>query len=146
MKIIVSACLLGDNCKYNGGNNYDEALAALLAGQQILRVCPEAAGGLPAPRPPAELVNGVVINREGVSVDEEFRRGAAACMEQAMEFRPDLAILKSRSPSCGCRTIYDGTFSGKLIPGQGIFAAQLEAAGIRIFSEVDLEEIREVLG
>ena len=78
-------------------------------------------------------------------MDEEFRRGAAECMEAAKAFHPDLAILKSRSPSCGCRTIYDGTFSGTLIPGKGIFAAQLEASGVRVFSEEDIDEIKEFL-
>ena len=137
MKILVSACLLGENCKYNGGNNRNEALLRRLAGHEVIPVCPEAAGGLSVPRIPAEIVDGRVQNREGQDVDGAFRAGAKAVLEIAQRERPDLIILQSRSPSCGVKEIYDGTFSGKRIPGQGVFAALALAAG---FAVMDVED------
>jgi Uncharacterized conserved protein len=137
MKIMVSACLLGVNCKYNGGNNRNEALLRLLSGHEVIPVCPETAGGLPTPRIPSEIVRGTVMNREGQNVDAAFRAGAAAILETAEREKPDLIILQSRSPSCGTREIYDGTFSGKLIPGQGVFAAMAREAGYRVTDAED---------
>ena len=132
MKIMVSACLLGENCKYNGGNNRNERLLQLLSGHTVIPVCPEVLGGLPTPRIPAEIVKGRVTNREGISVDEAFRSGAARALEIARREQPDLMILQSRSPSCGVKQIYDGTFSGTLIPGQGVFAQMAQEAGFRL--------------
>ena len=132
MKIMVSACLLGENCKYNGGSNRSEALLRKLAGHEIIPVCPEVAGGLPTPRIPAEIVRGTVRNREGQDVDAAFRAGARAVLELAQREQPDLLILKSRSPSCGVHEIYDGTFSGKLIPGRGVFAELAYRAGFKV--------------
>ena len=141
MKIMVSACLLGENCKYNGGNNRNPELLHLLSGHEVVPVCPEVLGGLPTPRAPAEIVNGVVINREGVSVDEAFRLGAKKAIEMARQEKPDLIILQSRSPSCGVKEIYDGTFSGKLVPGHGIFAEMALQAGFRVIDAEDVPEI-----
>ena len=141
MKIMVSACLLGDNCKYNGGNNRSPELLHLLSGHEVVPVCPEVLGGLPTPRAPAEIVNGTVINREGVSVDDAFRRGAKKALEMARQEKPDLIILQSRSPSCGVKEIYDGTFSGKLVPGHGIFAEMALQAGFRVIDAEDAPEI-----
>ena len=132
MKVMVSACLLGTNCKYNGGNNRSEALIGKLAGHEIIPVCPEVAGGLPTPRIPAEIANGTVMNRRGQNVDAAFRAGAVAVLELAKNERPDLIILQSRSPSCGVKEIYDGIFSGRLIPGQGVFAALASEAGYTV--------------
>lgn len=98
MKILVSGCLLGENCKYNGGNNYSEKVAEYIKGHQVISVCPECLGGLPTPRVPSEIVNGVVINREGQNVDAEFRKGAEAALDIAKEEQIDEAILQSRSP------------------------------------------------
>ena len=137
MKIMVSACLLGENCKYSGGNNRSEKVLAYVAGHEVIPVCPEVMGGLPTPRVPAEIVNGVVINREGVNVDREYRLGAQKALEIAREKQIDLAILQSRSPSCGVKEIYDGTFSGKRIPGQGVTARLLSDNG---FAVMDAEE------
>ena len=137
MKIMVSACLLGENCKYNGGNNLNPELVRLLAGNTVIPVCPEMLGGLPAPRVPAEIVDGIVMTREGVRVDEAFRRGAEKALEIARQEKPELIITKSRSPSCGAREIYDGTFTGKRIPGRGIFAEMAQQAG---FTVMDAEE------
>ena len=140
MKIMVSACLLGENCKYNGGNNYNEKLAAFTREHTVIPVCPEVLGGLPVPRPNSEIVNGVVINREGHSVDAEYRRGAELALALARREQPDLIILQSRSPSCGVRQIYDGTFTGTKIPGQGIFAACAIREGFRV---IDVEELQK---
>ena len=137
MKIMVSACLLGENCKYNGGNNRNQELLTLLSGHEIIPVCPEVLGGLPVPRIPAEIVNGTVINRENISVDEPFRRGAKKALEIAEREKPDLVILQSRRPSCGTKQIYDGTFSGKLIPGQGVFADLALHSGFHVMDAED---------
>ena len=138
MKIMVSACLLGENCKYNGGNNLNPDLLRLLSGHTVIPVCPEVLGGLPVPRIPAEIVNGAVVNREGISVDDAFRRGAEKALELAAAERPDLVILQSRSPSCGTRQVYDGTFSGTLVRGKGVFAEMVANAGFRV---MDAEEV-----
>ena len=140
MKIVVSACLLGENCKYSGGNNRSEALLALLEGHEVIPVCPEVLGGLPVPRVPAEIVDGAVINRIGISVDAEFRRGAAEALEICRREKPDLVILQPRSPSCGVGSVYDGTFSGKRIPGNGIFAALAMENGFRVASAEEILE------
>lgn len=139
MVIGVSACLLGENCKYNGGNNYDEKVECYVKGHTVIPVCPEVLGGLPVPRKSAEIVNGVVQNEDGTSVDEEFRKGAELALKKIIENKAELAILQSRSPSCGVKSIYDGTFTGRLIPGQGIFAGMVKKAGIQVKEVEDLE-------
>ena len=131
MKILVSACLLGENCKYSGGNNYSEKAAAFVQGHEVIPVCPEVLGGLSVPRTPAEIVNGEVVTKDGVSVDAAFRAGAARALAIAKENGVELAILQPRSPSCGAAEVYDGTFTGRKIPGQGVFAALLRENGIR---------------
>ena len=138
MKILVSACLLGENCKYSGGNNRNEKLLAFLKNHEVIPICPEVLGGLPTPRPPAEITGGEVINRDGVSVDREYRLGAQKALEIAHSHQADLAILQSRSPSCGVKEIYDGTFSGRKIPGQGVTAQLLAQNG---FAVMDVEDL-----
>ena len=138
MKILVSACLMGQNCKYNGGNNYSEKVMEFVTGHEVIAVCPESLGGLPIPRVPSEIKDGTVINREGVSVDKEFREGAAKALKIALDNDVDLAILQSRSPSCATKEVYDGTFSGTKIPGKGIFAQLLSDAGIKAVEPNDL--------
>lgn len=140
MKILVSACLLGKNCKYNGGNNLNQGVLDFVEGHEVIGVCPEQLGGLSTPRLPAEIVDGVVTNKEGVSVDAEFRKGAQAALADALENKVDLAILQSRSPSCGVKEIYDGSFSGKKIKGQGVFAKLLSARGIKVLDAEDVAE------
>lgn len=140
MKILVSACLLGKNCKYNGGNNLNQGVLDFVEGHEVIGVCPEQLGGLSTPRLPAEIVDGVVTNKEGVSVDAEFRKGAQAALAAALENKVDLAILQSRSPSCGVKEIYDGSFSGKKIKGQGVFAKLLSAHGIKVLDAEDVAE------
>ena len=138
MKIMVSACLLGERCKYNGGSNENPELIRMLSGHTVIPVCPEVLGGLPVPRIPAEIVNGVVMNRERVSVDAEFRKGAERALEIAEEEQPDLIILQPRSPSCGVKEIYDGSFSGKRIPGRGVFAEMAVRRGFRVQDAEDI--------
>jgi uncharacterized protein YbbK (DUF523 family) len=140
LKILVSACLLGKNCKYNGGNNLNQGVLEFIEGHEVIGVCPEQLGGLSTPRLPAEIVDGVVTNKEGVSVDAEFRKGAQAALAAALENKVDLAILQSRSPSCGVKEIYDGSFSGKKIKGQGVFAKLLSAHGIKVLDAEDVAE------
>ena len=141
MKIMVSACLLGQNCKYNGGNNYSEKVMAFTAGHEVIPVCPEVAGGLPVPRSSCEIVNGEVVDTAGISRDKEFRAGAEACVRLAKENRIDLAILQSRSPSCGVDQVYDGTFSGHLIDGSGVFASLLRENGFSIIDAGNLSPL-----
>ena len=138
MKIMVSACLAGENCKYNGGNNKNEKVLQLMAGNEAVSVCPEQLGGLPTPRIPSEIRNGIVTAKDGRVVDAEFRAGAARCLEIAIREQPDLIILQSRSPSCGVRQRYDGTFSGTLTEGMGVAAQLLIENGFHV---VDVEEL-----
>ena len=138
MRIMVSACLMGENCKYNGGNNLSEKVLNYVKGHEVIAVCPEVMGGLPTPRVPAEIVNGIVTNKDGVEVDTEFRKGAGMALEIAKENQVDLVILQSRSPSCGPKKIYDGSFSGKKIDGQGVFAKMLMENGFQV---VDVENL-----
>lgn len=138
MKIAVSACLLGENCKYNGGNNYNEKVAAFVAGHEVVGVCPEVLGGLSIPRKPSEIVDGVVRHQDGTSVDAEFRKGAELALKIVKEQEVELVILQSRSPSCGSNIIYDGSFSKTLIAGDGVFVKLLKEHGIQV---VDVAEI-----
>ena len=138
MKIAVSACLLGENCKYNGGNNFSEKVSEFIKGHEVIPVCPEVLGGLPTPRESSEIVNGAVRHKDGTSVDEEFRRGAELALKLVLDNDVDLVILQSRSPSCGVKNVYDGSFSGTLIPGQGVFARLLTEKNIKV---IDVSEL-----
>ena len=141
MKIMVSACLAGENCKYNGGNNRNEKILRLMADNDVITVCPEQMGGLPTPRVPAEIKDGVVTAGDGRIVDAQFRAGAAKCLEIALREQPDLIVLQSRSPSCGVKQRYDGTFSGTLVDGAGVTAQLLLENGFRCVDVEDLVEI-----
>lgn len=142
MKIMVSACLAGKNCKYNGGNNRNENILQLIAEHEVITVCPEQMGGLPTPRIPSEICNDVVMTKDGRNVDKEFRLGAAKCLEIARRERPDLIVLQSRSPSCGVKQRYDGTFSGALLEGAGVTAQLLIKNGFQV---VDVEDLSDFL-
>lgn len=133
---------MGDNCKYNGGNNLNERLVEFLAAHEVAKVCPEVLGGLPTPRPSAEIVDGQVMNTQGWDVTGEFTLGAQKAFEIVQKENPDLIILQSRSPSCGIKQIYDGTFSGKKIPGHGFFAELCIKAGYKV---LDIEDIDDYL-
>ena len=139
-KIIVSACLLGENCKYSGGNNYDPKVAAFVRGREVIPVCPEVLAGLGIPRIPIEIQNGVVTRRDGVVVDAAIRKAVAQILEQIKDVDIECAILKARSPTCGVHQIYDGTFTGKLVCGAGVLAQALKDAGYTVIDNEDLEE------
>ena len=141
MKIMVSACLAGENCKYNGGNNRNGKVLRLMDANEVLTVCPEQMGGLPTPRVPSEIRDGVVTAKDGRNVDAQFRAGAAKCLEIAKREQPDLIVLQSRSPSCGVKQRYDGTFSGKLVDRAGVTAQLLMDNGFRC---IDVEDLFEV--
>lgn len=136
--ILVSACLLGENCKYSGGSNHREAVCRFLEGKDYISFCPEQAGGLPTPRLPSERRGDRVVSRDGEDVTEAFCLGAERAMEACREHGVTLAILKQGSPSCGSRYIYDGTFSGTKIPGQGVTAQLLGENGIQIIGEEEI--------
>ena len=140
MKIAVSACLLGHNCKYSGGNNRSQKVLDYIEGHEVIPVCPEVTGGMPTPRVPVELKDSKAINRDGEDVTEFFQRGVEKTMEKLDGQNIDLAILQPRSPSCGCKQIYDGTFTKTLIDGKGMFARALEKAGIPMMDETEVPE------
>lgn len=144
MKIAVSACLLGVNCKYNGGNNYSQKVAEFVKGHEVTAVCPELSGGLGVPRKPAEIVGGTVLDKDLASVDREFREGAAIALKQVLDAHAKLAILQPRSPSCGVKQIYDGSFRGNLIDGQGVFAKMLRENGILLLDAEDMDHPESV--
>ncbi len=136
MKVLVSACLLGKNCKYNGGNNYSEAVAAFLKGREVIPVCPEECLGVP--RISMEIVDGVLMDQEGKCVDPAMRQSVREILEGLELEQIECAVLKSRSPTCGVKQVYDGSFSGRLVDGMGVLAQALQAAGCRV---IDSEEI-----
>ena len=135
---MISACLAGRNCKYNGGNNRNEKVLRLMEGNEVILICPEEMGGLPTPRTPSEIKDGVVTSRDGRNVDAQFRAGAAKCLEIARREMPDLIVLQPRSPSCGVKQRYDGSFSGKLVNGAGVTAQLLMENGFRCVDAEDL--------
>ena len=136
--VIVSACLLGENCKYNGGNNYSEKVARYLADKEVIAVCPEVMGGLPVPRPRVELIDKIAVNENGENVDAYFSAGVEAVRKKIENQEIAVAILQPRSPSCGATEIYDGSFSGKLISGEGKLAKILRQEGILVLDAADL--------
>ena len=141
MRFIVSACLLGCPCKHDGGTNSDPGVKEFLTGKDYVAFCPEEAGGLPTPREPAEIMgDGRVRTRSGNDVSREYWRGAARALKAARDFGARGAILKERSPSCGIRAVYDGSFHGRVRPGRGVTAAALAEAGLLLFSEDALPE------
>ena len=141
MKVLVSACTIGCNCKYNGKNNRNEDVIKYLRDKDVISICPEALGNMGTPRPCAEIVDGVVMDERGKNVDAEFRNAVARALEQIKDEAIDLVILQSRSPTCGVNRIYDGTFSEKLIPGQGLFAQALVQRG---YTVVDAEDVSKL--
>lgn len=162
MKLAVSACLIGEPCRYDGRSKPSEELIPLVREHEVLPVCPEVAGGLPTPRPPSEQMPQPseksghagcerpdrrqkrvrVIAEDGSDVTDAFERGAASTLASMLDFGCDLAVLKAKSPSCGSGLIYDGSFSGTLRPGWGTAAALIRDAGITV---VDEEQALEIL-
>ena len=145
MKLLVSACLLGLPCRYDGKSQALEGLDGLLERCEPIPVCPEQLGGLPTPRTPSERLGRRVISQDGADVTEAFTRGAREALRLAKLLGVRHALLKARSPSCGSRSIYDGSFTGHTIPGQGVTAEALTAAGIKVYDESALNALCEAL-
>lgn len=145
MRILVSACLLGVCCKYSGGHNACPAVQALARTHDLIPVCPEQLGGLPTPRAPAERQGQRVQDRDGRDVTSCFSRGAEQAVLLAEQLQVQCAVLKSRSPSCGVGRIYDGSFSGRLVPGSGVTAQKLAENGLPVFSEEELDGLARFL-
>lgn len=143
MNILVSACLLGTNCRYDGTGHLDPNLLSLLEKHTLIPICPEQLGGLPTPRPPAECQGNLVVTKAGVDVTTQFIKGAEETLKLAQLYHCDLAILKERSPSCGSKQIYDGHFSGSLINGAGATAKLLMAHGINVIGESEVKHYFE---
>jgi uncharacterized protein YbbK (DUF523 family) len=140
-KILVSACLLGIDCKYSGGNNYNEKVLEYIKDYEVIPVCPEIMGGLSTPRPPSERVGNKVINNQNIDVTKEYIKGANETLKLAKLFDAKKALLKAKSPSCGKGKIYDGSFSGTLIEGNGVTVDLLQSNGIEVITEQDLEKL-----
>ena len=147
MKILVSACLLGIDCKYNRKNNKNDKVIELLKDHDLIPVCPEIMGGLTTPRTPAEIRKNIrknkneVITKDGKNVTKQYQKGAEEALKIAKLYNCQIAILKEKSPSCGCGRIYDGTFTGTLIDGDGITARLLKKHGIKITGETTIDII-----
>ena len=137
-KILVSACLLGINCKYDGNNNMNEKVLDYLKDKEVIPVCPEIYGGLTTPRTPSEIVGDKVITKGKIDVTKEYLKGAEETLKLAKWFNVKKALLKAKSPSCGNKEIYDGTFTGNKIIGMGITAKLLKENGIEILNENEI--------
>ena len=140
MRLLISACLLGCPCRYDGASKPCPAVLALAERHELVPVCPEQLGGLPTPRPPAERQGDRVVTQSG-DVTEQYRRGAAEAVGLARLLKCDGAVLKEKSPSCGCGRVYDGTFSGTLTDGDGVTAELLKENGIKVYGESELEKL-----
>ena len=134
-RMLISACLMGIECRYDGKGQAIRELEALMRLYELIPICPEQLGGLPTPRTPSERLGERVIARDGSDVTQAFCRGAAQACRIARLYGAKLALLKARSPSCGSAEIYDGSFTGRRIPGMGVAAEALSAMGIRVFNE-----------
>ena len=139
--LLVSACLLGKPCRYDAKSAPCQAVLGLAKTYELVPVCPEQLGGLPTPRTPSEIQpDGRIVDRAGTDRTDAFLRGAHATARIARERACEKAVLKSKSPSCGVREVYDGTFSGALVPGSGVTAELLSRAGLEILDENDIGE------
>ena len=145
MRILVSACLLGENCKYNGGNNYNPAVAEFVKDKEVLPICPEMMAGMGCPRIPIEIVDGVLMDRDGNNVDAAMRKAVKQAMEMIREEDIQCAVLQSRSPTCGVNQIYDGSFTGSRTRGDGVAAEYLMKNGVKVYGESRLEELIDLV-
>ena len=138
--MLISACFLGLDCKYSGGNNAlgDKIIAKLMEKYRLVPVCPESYGGLPSPRLPSERVGERVLAKNGADVTEQYKKGAAAALRLAELFGCKIALMKERSPSCGHDSIYDGSFTGRVVPGDGVAAELLKQNGVTVCGESDV--------
>ena len=140
-KILVSACFIHEGYKYSGGANINEKVLALREKYDFILICPEVFGGLSTPRVPSEIVGDKVMNSLGEDVTEAFNLGAMKALKLAMDNNCKIAILKGRSPSCGKGMIYDGTFTHKIVSGDGVCAKLLMDNGIKVYTEDELENL-----
>ena len=140
INVLVSACLKGEKCRYDGNDNYIKDIDALMDIVNFIPVCPEVDGGLATPRAPSEIKDGRVIAKDGADVTEFFRKGAEKALQTAKEHNCKVALLKAKSPSCGSGKIYDGSFTRVLIDGNGITAQLLKENGIKVFCETEMCE------
>jgi len=138
MKVVVSACLLGENCKYNGGNNYSESVMEFVKGREVIPVCPERLAGLGIPRTPIEIRGDRVISRDGKDVTAALREAVQKILAQLSAEDVECVVLKSRSPTCGVKQVYDGIFTGTLVDGMGVLARALADAGYKVVDAEDL--------
>lgn len=145
MRVLVSACLLGARCRYDGASKPLPGLERLLDAVDPVPVCPEQLGGLPTPRTPAERCGDRVVTRDGTDVTAQYERGAQEALRLAQLTGCTLALLKEKSPSCGCGRVYDGTHTGTLTGGNGVTAELLQQNGVRVFGETQLEELLDSL-
>ena len=144
-KIIVSNCLLGCDCRYKGDNCKNDKIIDLALSHILIPICPEQMGGLPTPRNPSEIVGNRLISNKGDDVTEEYMRGANIALNIALLNHVDFAIMKTKSPSCGKGKIYDGTFSGGMIDGNGVTVDLFLKNGIEVYSEEELDIVEEKL-
>jgi len=141
----MSACLMGVNCRYDGGGKLVPQLKELMELAHIVPVCPEVLGGLTTPRTPSERVGDKVLMKDGTDVTAAFRRGADEALKLARLYGAEIALLKERSPSCGSGVIYDGSFSGSFAPGDGVTGETMKANGIAVYGESRIQELIEKL-
>ena len=139
--LLVPACLLGENTKYNGKNNYIPLIEKIKERYNIITICPEVMGGLSIPRDPSEIINDKIINKKMKDVTEEYNRGAQLALNLALRYNCKKALLKEKSPSCGVKYIYDGTFTKNLINGMGITTRLLSSNNIVVYSENEIESL-----
>ena len=143
-RVLISACLVGDNVKYNGGNNKNPLIEKLLEKYELVPFCPEVEGGLPVPRHPSENRGESVINDIGEDVTDAFERGAELAYNICLFLKIKVAVLKERSPSCGVHEIYDGTFSHTVVPGSGVTTAYLKRKGITVYNEDEIPKLLDL--
>ena len=139
--LLISECLCGVHCRYDGKDNKIKELERIKTLYNIIPICPEVLGGLSTPRPPAERVGELIINNMGVDVTKEFFQGALQALTIGQENDCHKALLKAKSPSCGCGKIYDGTFSGTLITGNGVTTELLLENNIEVFTEKNIDSL-----
>lgn len=145
INLLISTCLCGNNTKYNGGNNLISRLKEIEEKFNLIHICPEVFGGLATPRNPSEILGDKIISSVGLDVTDNFIKGANKALELANKYNVKYALLKEGSPSCGVHKIYDGTFSGTKIDGNGITTAILKQAEITVFNENEIDELLRVI-
>ncbi|MBQ8759690.1 MAG: DUF523 domain-containing protein [Clostridia bacterium] len=144
-KLLISACLYGEKCRYDGKDNLLSCLDLLKEKFTLIPICPEVSGGLATPRNPSEIIGKSVVMNNGSDVTAEYKKGAVAALKTALDNGCKVALMKAKSPSCGSGKIYDGTFSKTLVDGDGITARLLKEHGIKVFDETQISELLEYI-